>query len=203
MLWNTDRNRNVVTLVFVEMARQHTPFSDYMDYRERTWRWETGLVPEVDERGDILGFLSLDDDLLGVTERMQYRPLDRFLIGMDWEDAEVDLQGGQADFLPEEPLRGDRFRRLDDQKVFAVVERREVVGDWVKLSVAARRLSCHPRTLHRWRESGHIGRADMVSMPGGHWIVSELALEELVRARSMVSGETVDARKDVRRKERP
>ena len=85
-----------------------------------------------------------------------WKPLDLWLMPTDWQDVE------------------------------AVAFRRYGVGDWIKLSEAARRLSCHPRTLHRWREAGHIAKCDMLSLPGNHWVVLESALEELLRARSMV-----------------
>ena len=119
--------------------------------------------PVVDEGGVVREFVTFAEL---ASSGVFWRPLDAQLEDASWSDG----------FGIVAWARGEEFAG-------------HTSGDWVKLSEAARRLSVHPRTLHRWRTAGDLAKSAMVRLPGGQWRISVAALEQMLAARAMLPGD--------------
>lgn len=143
-------------------------FSAYMDdVRLLHVSPPVGLLPEVDKWGEIVGFAWRDE----LEERGDWLPLNKWLLPLETE-AVVGTVALFAAFDEEDDEDDEDWVKEE----YAALP---TAPEWIKLSEAARRLSCSTKTLRRWRAAKRIAQSDMRRGPGGQWVFRVSALERL------------------------
>jgi hypothetical protein len=126
-----------------------------------------GLLPVVGDDGRIMDFAWRDQ----LEMDPNWRPLNRWLMPLEaeavvWSDTHVEASVAES-IIYRDPRPGEAALLPS-------------VHEWVKLSEAARRLSCSTRTLRRWRAAGKVAETEMRRAPGRQWVFRASAVERLL-----------------------
>ena len=152
----------------LEAAYIGRDFSGYCeDVRMRYISVPDGLLPVVEPGGRIMDFAWRDE----LEMDANWRPLNRWLMPLETEAvvwSGVDVEESVAhSIIDSAPRRGDAAPLSSTYQ-------------WIKLSEAARQLSCSTRTLRRWRAAGKVAAKDMRRAPGRQWIFRAAAVDRLL-----------------------